>query len=404
MSRRVPFLAFLALLAALAGCARTTPAPQARSATAPRAVADSRPLTYVQIDVGQGDSELVVSPDGHAMLVDGGPPGRVDEILRALASQNVKRLDVAVASHPHNDHIGSLDDVVSRVPVDRFLDSGYNLGSDAQQRLLRAVKERGVPFELARAGQSFALGDSVTVAVLAPRMPLFANTQSDANNNSVVLKVSYGGVRLLLTGDLEVKGRERLYADGADLKAEVYKVAHHGSHNGTDAALLERIRPRVALVSCQLGNDYGHPHREALEALTSASVPIYRTDLQGTLILTSDGRTWQVTTERGATADVTRPGREIKRGEGPGGATDQGGDAGNDTMDRGGDEKRSSGPAPGAAFVGNRRSKVYHPAGSRGRVPAPENRIYFRTEEEARRAGYRPVGSVNGGGRAGGSR
>jgi competence protein ComEC len=343
----------------------------------------------VQIDVGQGDSGLVVSPDGHAMLVDGGPPGRADAILAALAAHQVSRLDVAVATHPHNDHIGSLDDVIRQVPVARFLDSGFNYGSDAQKRLLVAIKERGVPFQLARAGQSFPLGDQVTVAVLAPSTPLISGTDSDPNNNSIVLKVTYGGVRILLTGDMEERERERLYADDADLAAEVYKVAHHGSHNGTDTRFMERVRPRLALISCELGNDYGHPHREAIDALTSAGVQIYRTDLQGTLTLTSDGRSWQVATERPARVAVTSPGRDLARG----GARERAID-GRPAMEesRGAPGPAREGGAKSRQIVGNRRSKVYHV--DRGsRLPARENRVYFSTEEEARRAGYRPVGA-----------
>lgn len=388
MLRQAPVAALLLLWALLSGCARArTPATEPAPGAPPTAANSKgvRPLTYVQLDIGQGDSQLIVSPDGHAMLVDGGPPGRTEQILSTLKAHSVSRLDVAVASHPHNDHIGSLDDVVRAVPVGRFLDSGFNYGSDAQKRLLQSIKERRVPFALARAGESFALGEAVTVSVLAPRSPLLTGTESDANNNSVVLKVTYGAVRFLLTGDMEEKERERLLAEGSDLAAEVYKVAHHGSRNGTDAEFLSRVRPRVALLSCELGNDYGHPHREALAALTSAGAAIYRTDLQGALTLTTDGRTWQVVPERAASADLTRAGREI----GPGGSRKPGASerVGSPAVER----ATSNAASVAGRIIGNRRSKVYRRGGT-GRLPSPENRVYFRTEEEARREGYRPAG------------
>lgn len=380
MPRRA-LLACLIGLVVTMGCARKAPPAWTPPPDVAAAGSEGRPLTYVQIDVGQGDSGLVVSPDGEAMLVDGGGPGRLDRIQAALKAHGVERLAVVVATHPHNDHIGSLDDVILQVPVGRFLDSGFNLGSDAQQRLLKAIKERRVPFTLARAGESFSLGDQVTVAVLAPRTPLITGTDSDPNNNSVILKVAYGGVRLLLTGDMEERERERLYSDGQDLAAEVYKVAHHGSHNGTDAELLGRVRPRLALISCELGNDYGHPHAKTITALTSASVPIYRTDLQGTLTLTTNGRTWGVRTERAATAaQLTRTGRDLAWG------------GGERTMRQSGSKGGSARAAPAAgAIVGNRRSKVYHVGGG-SRLPSEENRVYFDTEAEAQRAGYRRVG------------
>jgi competence protein ComEC len=378
MTGRTPAVIVVLLAALVAGCARPDPSPRPATPTSAPAAVAGRPLTYVQIDVGQGDSSLLVTPDGHSMLVDGGPPGRAEAIGKALQAHQVDRLDVVVASHPHNDHIGSLDDIVREVPVERVLDSGFNYGSDAQKRLLLAVKERQVRFELARTGQSFSLGEHVTVSVLAPREPLITKSESDPNNNSVVLKVTYGGIRLLLTGDMEEKERERLYGDDADLTAEVYKVSHHGSHDGTDDDLLRRVQPRVALISCERGNDYGHPHREAIQALTSAGAQIYRTDLQGTLTLTSDGRTWQVATARGATADVRRAGRELA-GEGPSG--------------RGpGSQTHVAAKPDRGTVIGNRRSKVYHVGGG-GRLPSPENRVLFKTEEEARRAGYRPVGA-----------
>jgi competence protein ComEC len=345
-------------------------------------------LVYTQIDVGQGDSELIVSPDGHAMLVDAGLPGNADRVMEALRSRGVTRLDVAVATHPHNDHIGSMDDIVRQVPIGQFLDSGFNYGSTAQRRLLEAIKERRVPFKLARPGQSYSLGDQVRIAVLAPSDPLLTGTDSDPNNNSVVLKVTYGRVRFLLTGDMEEAERRRLYDANADLAAEVYKVAHHGSHNGTDRELLDRVRPRVALISCAIGNDYHHPHAEALEALASAQAAIYRTDLQGTITLTTDGRTWQVRTAKQATIPLTTPGGEIS---GSGAGVTAGRRPPSAGSGSSGGTATDGGAAGSGQVIGNRRTRVYH-VGARGRLPAPENRVYFRSAQEAEQAGYRPAG------------
>jgi competence protein ComEC len=379
------------LLAGPLACGRRAGPGGPASGPAP-ALAPSGPaagqLVYTQIDVGQGDSELIVSPDGHAMLVDAGLPGNADRIMAALHDRGVTRLDVAVASHPHNDHIGSMDDVVRQVPIGQFLDSGFNYGSAPQRRLLEAIKEQRVPFRKARPGQSFSLGDRVQVAVLAPRDPLLTGTDSDPNNNSVVLKLTYGAVRFLLTGDMEEAERQRLYDANADLTAEIYKVAHHGSHNGTDRELLDRIRPRVALISCALGNDYHHPHAEALEALASAQSAIYRTDLQGTITVTTDGRSWQVRTEKRATLPLTTPGGEIA---GRGGGTTADRRPPTDGTGNGGGTATDGGAVGSGAIIGNRRTKVYH-VGGRGHLPAPENRVYFRSTREAEEAGYRPAG------------
>jgi competence protein ComEC len=348
----------------------------------------ARQLVYTQIDIGQGDSELIVSPDGHAMLVDGGLPGNADRIMATLRSRGVTRLDFAVATHPHNDHIGSLDDIVRQVSIGQFQDSGFNYGSTAQRRLLEAIKDRHVPYKLARPGQSYSLGDQVRIAVLAPSDPLLTGTDSDPNNNSVVLKVTYGRVRFLLTGDMEEAERQRLYEANPDLRAEIYKVAHHGSHNGTDREFLDRVRPHVALISCALGNDYRHPHAEALEALTSAQAAIYRTDLQGTITLTTDGRTWQVRTEKRATIPLTTPGGEITVSGAGVTADRQPPTAGRGS---GGGTATDGSSAGSGQVIGNRRTQIYH-VGGRGRLPAPENRVYFRSPQEAEQAGYRPAG------------
>lgn len=391
--RRLQLLLWLwaLLLAAPLSCGRRAGPGGPTSGPAP-ALAPAGPaakqLVYTQIDIGQGDSELIVSPDGHSMLVDAGLPGNADRVMATLQDRGVTRLDFAVATHPHNDHIGSMDDIVRRVSIGQFLDSGFNYGSTAQRRLLEAIKERRVPFKLARPGQSYSLGDQVRISVLAPSDPLLTGTDSDPNNNSVVLKLTYGRVRFVLTGDMEDAERQRLYDANADLTAEIYKVAHHGSHNGTDRELLDRVRPRVALISCALGNDYRHPHAEALQALASAQAAIYRTDLQGTITLTTDGRTWQVGTEKRATIPLTTPDGEM-HGSGAGVSADRR-SPGTGTGSSGG-TSTDGGAAGFGQVIGNRRTKVYHMGGG-GRLPAPENRIYFRSAREAEQAGYRPAG------------
>jgi competence protein ComEC len=388
---------WLFALPVLFGCMRRD-APPARTPPSPTTAPDatrqeargSNPLRYLQLDIGQGDAELLVSPDGHAMLVDGGPPGRAETILAALQSQGVSRLDAVVATHPHNDHIGSLDEIVRQVPVASFLDSGYVHGSQPQRQLLEAIKARSVPFKLARPGTRFTLGADVSVDVLGPMEPLLKGTDSDPNNNSVILKVTHGQVRFLITGDIEEPGRERLFEAGADLRAEVYKVSHHGSRNGTDREFMERVRPRLALISCASGNDYGHPHPEAIQALTSAGATIYRTDLQGALTVASDGRSWRVETERQAPVLVTISGRELAAAGSPAVLHEPPGPAPSRASSRPGpDVAVDTVPSTAARVIGNRRSKIYH-IGADGRLPAPENRIYFGSEAEARRAGYRP--------------
>jgi competence protein ComEC len=144
---------------------------------------------------------------------------------------------------------------------------------------------------VARRGQSFDLGQAVHVAVLAPELPLITGTSSDINNNSVVLRLTFGHVAMLLTGDAQAEAEARMLADGADLRADVLKVGHHGSAYSSTPAFLEAVHPRVALISCGLHNVFGHPSPRTLAALGAAGAKIYRTDLDGGISVVTDGTT-----------------------------------------------------------------------------------------------------------------
>jgi beta-lactamase superfamily II metal-dependent hydrolase len=408
------FWPVLLVLASFSGCRfKTNPA------SAPSNPMGAGQLTYVQIDVGQGDSELIVSPDGHAMLVDAGPPGVSDKILAVLRRYGVTRLDYLVESHPHADHIGSMRQVIEGGPeIGTFLASGYRHNSQVQVQLLRAIRDKKIQGRYARKGDHFTLGDQVTFDVLQPENPLLHGTASDPNNNSVVLRITYGDTHFLLTGDMEEEERERLLTTRIDFQSDVLKAAHHGSRNGIDLGFLRRTRPQYAIISCAVGNDYGHPHPEALSLLNAQRVKIFRTDLEGNLTLTSDGRGIVVSSEKNSPLPVTLSGKETasKMGEvTPRAAPDEGDLASPPEGNRSrslspstetGQDRRNapgattppseattsvSGDASGeGAVIGNRRSKVYHLKGMGGALPSPGNRVYFHSEAEAKKAGYHP--------------
>lgn len=258
----------------------------------------SQQLVVSFLDIGQGDSALVQTPGGKNVLIDTGPPGGKDELFAALSQRGVNRLDLLVTSHPHLDHFGNTVEVLRRIPTTAIVDSGFVTGSRTQERLLEEVKRQRVPFvNVARqqlAGTSVSLGDGVSLRYLAPKLPQLLGTNSDPNNNSIVLKITLGRVSFLFTGDMEEDERDRLLASTSaqDLQATVLKVAHHGSRNGTDAAFLSRVRPEAAVISCGATNTYGHPHPAVLGALQSANVRVFRTDQQGTITVETNGRTW----------------------------------------------------------------------------------------------------------------
>lgn len=311
-------------------------------------------LQIVFFDVGQGDAALVQFPNGKTMLVDGGPPESATALIGKLRQLKVARIDYLVATHPHSDHIGGFVKLLNTLPVGEVWDPGFVYDSPVYLDYLRAVKRSGAKFRTVGTGYQATPAPNCQMEVFAPSKPFLRGTRSDANNASIVMRLRFGKVRVLFTGDIEREGRARIYRQGADLRAEVLKVAHHGSYNGTDLAFLNRVRPRIAIISCGWRNLYGHPHKEALQALQKAGATIYRTDLQGDITVRVQGDRLQVFTARKASPGVA-----------------------------------PAVPAGAFAFIGNRVSKVYHAPDCKG-LPKPENRVYFRSREEAEQAGYRP--------------
>lgn len=237
------------------------------------------------LDVGQGDSILV--RDGrHVVLVDGG--GRIDDprfgettLLPLLVDRGVQRVDILVVTHVHPDHCGGLPAVVSRLDVGEVWISPRRFRGDCAQRLLEATAARKVPIRLVRPREKpgdAALGSLRIVALTADR----TFKRGTENNASVVLRISGGGRTILLTGDIE-RESEALLAATHDLRADILKVAHHGSHTSTTRPLLDAVQPRLGLISCGRGNLFGHPHAAVLEALAAYGVRTWRTDLGGSI-------------------------------------------------------------------------------------------------------------------------
>jgi beta-lactamase superfamily II metal-dependent hydrolase len=304
----LPFLVAASALC-FVGCARrSAPGPGA-----PPVAGGPSPtgLTVHFLDIGQGDAALL-QWDGHAALVDGGPEDHADALLQDLKRLGVTRLDWVIASHPHADHIGGLIRVFRTMPVAHYLDSGLNTGSPVQVRLLKEIQKQTTTVQIAKAGTTLDLGSNASLKILAPPSPLMKDTSSDPNNNSIVARLDYGATRILFTGDMEGPERAWLFQhaalpDGTDpLRADVLKAAHHGSRNGTNAALLKRVQPRYVTISCELGNSYGHPHKQALQAIRTAPGvdKLFRTDLEGTITLHTDGQTINMTTDHPPTEDI----------------------------------------------------------------------------------------------------
>lgn len=261
--------------------------------------------TIAFLDVGQALAVAVVTADGHALLYDAGNSARdVREVIAPFfEARGVTRLDYLLLSHPDQDHVGGMPAVIDAFPIGAFLDPALPSTNLAYLETLERVADRGIPAQRARRGQSFLLGEQVRLEILWPRDPLLQDESGEVadNDNALVVRVVDGAVTVLLTGDIEAPAEHELVAlEGGGLRAPVLQVPHHGSQTSTTPELLEAVRPQIAVISAGAGNPYGHPHAEVVNRLRAAGSAVYRTDVDGTVIIETDGASYRVQVERGS--------------------------------------------------------------------------------------------------------
>lgn len=266
------------------------------AATAPGTSQPELPvlLSLAVLDVGQGDAILITTSDGCTMLIDGGPRGAAGAVLDALQQSGVITIDVLIATHPHEDHIGGLVGVLDAIPVLRVIDSDSVNTTKTYANYFERIRMKGIPTSPGRTGLSFCLGPA-TVNILWPREQLSKNQ----NDCSIVVELVYGEFSALLTGDIEAESECEMVRLGLLSQVDVLKIAHHGSAGSTTTAFLNIVNPGIAIISVGEGNTYEHPSRETLARLSRFNIQVYRTDLDGTVTIETDGRTWEVEPEHG---------------------------------------------------------------------------------------------------------
>jgi competence protein ComEC len=237
-------------------------------------------LTVTFIDVGQGDAAVVRTPDGATLLVDAGPDEQV--VATRLASMGVRRIDLAVATHAHADHVEGFPAVFARFPVGVLLEPGCEHESPSYHRLLQAVRDEHIGVHHARGGERYQLGDLI-VEILGPD----ECSHTGPNDDSVVLRLRYGEASVLFPGDAEKPAQEDLLDDADPIVADVLKVAHHGGDTSLEGFVRE-VDAEVAVVSVG-ANDYGHPVPEVLSTLEASGARVLRTDLLGDIAISLDG-------------------------------------------------------------------------------------------------------------------
>lgn len=259
------------------------------------------------LDVGQGDAELIGLPGGETILIDSGDRG--SPTVELLKTYGVKQIDLIIATHPHADHIGEMRDVMRAFKVTEVWDSGFNHTTKTYGDMLQEIKDRGIKLATPRRGDSRKFGD-VLLEVLNPSSD---SPDDEANNASIVVRLTFGDKRFLFTGDAEMYESAKpsawarmIAADKNQLRADLLKAAHHGSSNGTTREVLDAVRPSIVTISCAAGNDYHHPHPKVMRMLEEAAdrIKLYRTDLEGTITAVCDGNSITMSAGREAARDA----------------------------------------------------------------------------------------------------
>ena len=338
------WLTVLLLFCMLTGCAQPTAVKPSQTVQAlPSQGVQEEPLVLAHfIDVGQGDCILLCSA-GQTMLIDAGTNQTGADALSYLQALGLKTLDIVVGTHPHEDHIGGLDTVINAMEsVGKVYMPKITANTKTYEDVLTAIAAKGLKITVPKAGTSFAFGHC-TVEILAP-VRIY---ESSTNDNSIVLRVIAGDTAMLFTGDAEIQSENDILASGAAVKSDLLKVGHHGSSTSTGEEFFKAISPSVTVIMCGKDNSYGHPHKETLQTLQNTE--LWRTDLQGTIVAQSDGKSLKLS------AAVQPPQQE-------------------------------------AAYIGNKKSNVFH-LPSCASLPAEVNRVYFSDRQQAVDAGMKPCGS-----------
>ena len=245
----------------------------------------NRNVRFYFLDVGQGDSLLIRTPDGD-ILVDASDEAAQALLCLRLEQLGVKSLRLAVFTHPDEDHIGGADGVLARFPTEEIWISRAPMENEAAQLLLQTAERCGSTVTLVQAGDLGQVGE-VALSVLAP----IGDVSDGGNEGSIVMRVQYGETAALLMGDADAEAEEDLIAryGSTQLACDLLKVGHHGSNTSSTPSFLQSAHPTYAVISCGAGNSYGHPTGEVLQKLRDAGIEVFRTDLLGEIAFQSDG-------------------------------------------------------------------------------------------------------------------
>ncbi len=317
------------------------------------------------IDVGQGSAALIESK-GHFMLMDGGDSETSSKVVSYLKKQGVKKLDYVIVSHYDSDHLHGVVGALNAFKTDSVIAPGYKEDTRVYESFIQVVKQKKITKIKPKVGKKYKLGKA-KFTILAPN----SGNYSDVNNYSVAIRLVNGSNQFVITGDAEAESEYEILENKLKLSCDVFVAGHHGSANSSTQKFLQAMKPKYVVISAGADNTYGHPSQEAMARFKAIGVKVLRTDEQGTIIATSNGKriTWNKkpsTTwgyrEYGSSTCIGNKGKVTPNSV----------------------ENNVTGQ-----YIGNKNSKKYHTI-SCGSLPYEENRVYFTSVQEAKGAGYTP--------------
>lgn len=250
------------------------------------------PNGYLQVfflNIGQGDSVLIRSPVGHNILIDGGPGSKVVEELSAILPFYEKHIDLLILTHPDQDHIEGLISVLDEFTVGQVLMTGVHGSSNFYHAFLQRLKRQDIPIEFAKSSIDYQVMPGFDLDVLMPQESAIVSKPQNANDASVVIRLTYGQQTIFFSGDIEKDSEVQLFQSHQDLQSNILKVAHHGSRTSTHPSLLKAIAPQYAVIQSAEANRFNHPHSEVISRLLDQGTKVFRNDFHGRILLVSDG-------------------------------------------------------------------------------------------------------------------
>lgn len=259
---------------------------------APMNQSDINGLKVHYIDVGQGDS-ILIQQGKYNMLIDAGDNSKGEIVKAYLKKENVKKLDVVIGTHVHEDHIGGMDDVVKALDVSKIYFPKNTSTTATFTSFVNAAANKNLKFTVGKMGENFSFGEA-KASILSP----ISDTYSNANNYSIVLKMVYGQTSFLFMGDAEKLNEKEILNAKEDVSANVIKIGHHGSNTSSSEEFIKAVNPTYGVISVGENNTYGHPNKEIIDLLNKQNIKILRTDQNGSIVITSDGKSLSVSREK----------------------------------------------------------------------------------------------------------